>query len=77
MSEMDNDRKQEMMRFLISSSILCVLLAAALFYSNEMALPLFGVMAYLFGLLSPLLWFLLGSSVSNERERSSHARISL
>jgi hypothetical protein len=74
---MENDREQETMRFLASSCMLCILLAAALFYSNEMALALFGVMAYLFGLLSPLLWFLLRSNVSNQQERSSHARTSL
>jgi len=38
--------------------LLCLLIVAALLYSNEMAIVLFGVLFYLFVLLCPLLWFL-------------------
>ena len=74
---MANDQEQELMRFLASSGVLCVLLVTALFYSNEMALALFGVMAYLFGLLSLLLWFLFSSDIVNGRKRTNSVKVSL
>lgn len=73
---MDADDKQKPMQFFASYSILCALLALALFYSNEMALTLFGVMAYLFGLFSPLFWFLFNNGALDEKKRPNVANVS-